>query len=453
MFFRNQFRYVLILSVLLSARLAGAVERLTLSQCLGNAFAADRTLKSAALQIKSAEEQQGANAAQRWPSLALTSGYTRIGEISSFSFPMNGRMTTLQFGTHNRVTLDLRSQMPLFTWWKLSNSIALAEQNTASSRLQAGQSRTALTDQVLRAFYAVLLNQAILNILHTNIERASRYAEISRRRFEAGQLSKLELLRAEVQLKNEQNGLQSAQGNLDKSIIYLAKTVGHPDSIIFAEGRLEPDAVQMDEAGIISRALQHRNDLLQLQLRRQISSRQAELVASADKPSVFMFAGYNVSNGFNPMQPDQFIDNWNVGVQISWPLFDGFATRRNVQTARINQQVAALQEEELAGLITMQIRQALVGIRQAESSIASQTGNLALAEEALKLAQTQFENGFSSSLELLDAQKALAQIELARVQAIFNHLMARIDLCRAMGNYEMFGEDLQKDQERINERR
>ena len=56
------------------------------------------------------------------------------------------------------------------------------------------------------------------------------------------------------------------------------------------------------------------------------------------------------------------------------------------------------------------------------------------------MAEKQYHDGLISSIEVLDAQHTLSQSELLRTQAIFNHIMTKVDLCRAMEDFEWFGE-------------
>ncbi len=64
-----------------------------------------------------------------------------------------------------------------------------------------------------------------------------------------------------------------------------------------------------------------------------------------------------------------------------------------------------------------------------------------LAKEALQVAEKQYRDGLISSIEVLDAQHTLSQSELLRTQAIFNHIMTKVDLCRVMENYSWFSRE------------
>ena len=99
---------------------------------------------------------------------------------------------------------------------------------------------------------------------------------------------------------------------------------------------------------------------------------------------------------------------------------------------------AQVQEQEIRDFISMQVRQNIITLKQAEQKIATQQENIVLAKETLSVAERQYRDGLISSLDVLDAQQTLSQSELMYTQAIFNHTMAKLDLCKAMQDYSWF---------------
>lgn len=428
----------IIISVGLMIRPGFGQDALTLEDCLQLAFKNSRMLQVADLAADIAVEQVAEARAQQWPSLGLSGLYTRIGKITSFTIPMGGVSRTFQFGTPNRVNLDLKLQLPLVTWGRINSTIEMSKIGQSLTDVQRRQKRVELTEQVLRAFYAVLLNEEVVQLRQVSVERAERHLKTAQDRFQAGLVPRLELLRAEVELKNAQSAWSEAQGNLEKSKIFLAKIIGRENDQVAVAGKFEFKPVRLDEAEIISKATSVRSDIQAIRLQQQMSQSQISLAKSGNKPNLFLFSGYNVVNGFDPLNPNKFVDNYNVGVQLAVPLFDGFATSHKVQQVELQQQQIRLQEQEINELIRLQVRQAIVALRQAEEKIQTQEQNISLAKQALQVAEQQYQDGLVSSIEVLDAQHTLSQSELLRTQAIFNHVMTKLDLCRAMEDFGWF---------------
>lgn len=413
-------------------------DALTMEDCLQQAFKNSRMLQAADLGTEIAIEQVAEAKAQLWPSIGVSWLYTRIGKITSFTIPMGGVSRTFQFGTPNRVNLDVKLQLPLFTWGRINSTIEMSQVGRSLAEVQRRQKKVELTEQVLRAFYAVLLNEEVVRLRQESVQRAERHLRTAQDRFQAGIVPRLELLRAEVELKNAQSALNEALGNLEKSKIFLAKVIGREGEQVAVAGKFEFKPIRLDEAEIISKATSVRSDIQAIRLQQQMSLSQISLAKSGNKPNLFLFSGYNVVNGFDPLNPDKFVDNYNVGVQLAVPLFDGFATSHKVQQAELQQQQIKLQEQEIADLIRLQVRQAMVALRQAEDKIKTQEENIILAKQALQVAEQQYRDGLISSIEVLDAQHTLSQSELLRTQAIFNHVMTKLELCRAMEDFGWF---------------
>jgi outer membrane protein len=401
---------------------------LTLEDCLELAFQNSRMLKVAEAK------------AQQLPALSLGGVYTRIGKITSFTIPMGDVNQKFQFGTPNRMNLDVKLQMPVFTWGRIPSLIEMSKVGGLLANVQHHQQKIGLTDQVLRAYYAVLLNEEVIRLRKESVQRAESHLKAAADRFQAGIVPRLDLLRAQVELKNAQSALSEAEGNLEKSKIFLAKVIGLNEKEISIRGTFQFERIDFDETEIISKAVSVRSDIEAIRLQQQMNQSQVSLAKSGNKPNLFLFSGYNVVNGFDPMNPDKFVDNYNIGVQLAVPLFDGFATSHKVQQAELQFEQTQLQEHEIKDLIKMQVRQAIIAMKQSEDKIKAQDENIILAKEALQVAEKQYRDGLISSIEVLDAQHTLSQSEVLKTQAIFNHIMTKVELCRAMENFEWFGE-------------
>ncbi len=418
--------------------------QLTLDECLKQAFEHSNLIKISKLDTRHAEKKFAETKAQRLPQINLSGMYTRIGEVTAFSIPMgpNGESRTFQFGTQNRMNLDVKMEFAAFTWGRISGSIQMSESGIKMSDLQHRQQVLQTTDQVLRAFYALLLNQEVIKLHQMNVQRAEKHYQVTKKRFNSGYIPKLEYLRAQVQLKNAETSHDEATGNLKKSTLFLAKLIGITDTDIEVTGAFERMPVTYSQTEWLERALSARTDMQILQIRQNMSEDEITIARSGNKPNLFLFSGYNVQNGFDPMDPNRFIDNWNVGAQVVIPLFDGFATSNKVQQAKLNLQSAQLQEQEIRQMIRLQIQQTIITMEQTRDKIMNQEKNIELARETLKVAETQYQNGHISSLEVLDAQQMLSQAELLHTQAIFNNIMAKLDLCKSIEDYSWFGNEL-----------
>ncbi len=188
-------KMLIIMAVWLMIRPGFSQNALTLEDCLQLAFQNSRMLQVADISMDIAVQQISESKAQQLPAISLSGIYTRIGKITSFTIPMGqaGEPRKFQFGTPNRVNVDLKLQMPVFTWGRISSLIDISKVGRSMAEVQRRQQKVNITDQVLRAYYAVLLNEEIIRLRQASVKRAESHLQVAQDRFNAGVVPRLEL--------------------------------------------------------------------------------------------------------------------------------------------------------------------------------------------------------------------------------------------------------------------
>jgi len=125
--------------------------------------------------------------------------------------------------------------------------------------------------------------------------------------------------------------------------------------------------------------------------------------------------------------------NWNVGVNLNWPLFQGGLTTGQSREARANLDAATAQiaSEQLS--IRVEIEQASLAIQSSKVVISAAQDAIVNARERLRLAEGRYEAGVGSIIELSDAQLAVLNAGAQRVQAEYSLALARAQLLSALG--------------------
>jgi outer membrane protein TolC len=132
-------------------------------------------------------------------------------------------------------------------------------------------------------------------------------------------------------------------------------------------------------------------------------------------------------NGWVP-----YVPNWDVGIVLSWPIFDG-TTRARVDASRAHEEenraiVDVVRHEEVA-----RVRIAYAAVDVARAALPSLQHSLDAARANYAQADARFRSGMATSVELADAetlrtdaeiQLALGQFELARARAAFGRAIA-----------------------------
>ena len=125
--------------------------------------------------------------------------------------------------------------------------------------------------------------------------------------------------------------------------------------------------------------------------------------------------------------------NWNAGISVSIPIFDGFSSKAKVDAAKARYEESRLQKEDTQDQIAVDIRQGCLDLRQSQAIIDYTKDNIEEAKEALKISEVSYDIGEGTNLDVLDSQVSLSQVEENLASAVYDYLMADAFLNKTMG--------------------
>ena len=118
---------------------------------------------------------------------------------------------------------------------------------------------------------------------------------------------------------------------------------------------------------------------------------------------------------------------------MSWPIFDGFRTRSNVNVARAQANIASLQLGQQREQVGLDVARARSELRRAIAAYEARRQTVAEATEAFQLATLRFSTGLSTQLEVSDAQLSMLNAQSGAVRSVYDLYLAAADLARALG--------------------
>ena len=137
---------------------------------------------------------------------------------------------------------------------------------------------------------------------------------------------------------------------------------------------------------------------------------------------------YNPNTGFNDDKTP-----WYLAFSASWDLWDGGARNARIRETASQARVAELQRQKLILAADEQVRVSWLRLARTEASIASLEHELSVAQENLKLAETEFQSGQATWLEVDTARLTLQRAELGKAQGEAERQLAAIALLAATG--------------------
>jgi outer membrane protein TolC len=163
----------------------------------------------------------------------------------------------------------------------------------------------------------------------------------------------------------------------------------------------------------------------------EIEDRQYVLDRSASRPHVRAFSGYEAYSERDPAGGPEFNYGGVVGINATWNIFDGYATKGRMQATRARREAAVEALAAARRSVASEVRSAFFDLQQAERVLESETENVQTADEALDMAKGNFAAGLGTQLDVLQAASDVTRTRTTRLSAIYLHNVALARLAHA----------------------
>jgi outer membrane protein len=291
--------------------------------------------------------------------------------------------------------------------------------------------------KVRKAYYGALLANEALNLMRSSLQNAEDNLKNVRLLLKQGIVSEYDELRASVGVENVRPMVIQSETNFSLALDNLRNTIGvtNRDEFVLTDSL----SFQSIDEEILKRA-----ESLVLELNPGLSAvkRQIELngaVVNAERsnylPTIAAFGQYQyqaAKNEFN-FSTNDFYKGSMVGLSLSLSLFQGFQTYARVEQAQLEQRKSEEQQVSLERTLQTGLHSVLGNLQQARKRVEVQGKTVEMAERGHKIVTTRFLSNAATQLEVNDAQLALTQARVNRVQAIYDYLVASADLDQLIG--------------------
>jgi outer membrane protein TolC len=234
-------------------------------------------------------------------------------------------------------------------------------------------------------------------------------------------------------LINARNQYRIAKNNLCNLLGYNLPRDVWEDIPLNLTDKLEAEPYEIKLPMAIEQALARRTELQALQRTEGLQRENVINAKAGYKPTVQAFAGYIWQSSEFTTDLAREFDGWEIGGQLSWNIFDGFATRGRVIQAKAQLAHATADLEDRARIIELEVRTDYSRFIEARETLESQQKVQEEAEEALRLAKARTDAGTGTQLDVLNAETQLTQARTTQVQALHDYDVARARFERAIG--------------------
>ena len=427
--------------LLLAARGAAAQEpivRLTLDDAIGRGLANSHRLAELQARKEGAEAAEAGRAAATMPSIALAGGYTRTNHVDEFGIAQPGQPLRLIYPDipdNYRARLDLN--WPVYSGGRTDalERAAAAERQAAGEDVAAARSDLRL--EVTRAFWALVSAIETERVLARSLDSIGAHVSDLRSRFDQGLIPPNDVLSAEAQQSRQRVLAIEARNTRGICEADLRRLIG-----LDTRDRIEPVATLENESvppsspdALLAEARAQRPERRAFADRADASRAREAAVAATARPQIGVNAGYDYARPNPRIFPRQgsWQDSWDASLNVSWPLFDGGKTKSDAAEATSGVRALRARLAELDSVIALDVRQRLSELEASRASVDAAEIGVRAATEARRVVGERFAAGVAASIDVVDAELAILQSQLDRVQAVASGRLAEARLYRALG--------------------
>jgi len=311
----------------------------------------------------------------------------------------------------------------------------LKNQYELSSAAKKIQIENTLID-VYTTFFNVARNQEQKNTLieayHISKERLDRVTAQQK----YGQKTSLDVLNAKVDANADSITLLSLTVQLENNIRNLNFLLGRDITTLFEVSNEVVLEENLTYEGLLEQLKSENNQLKQMQINQAISEQTLKINQTGWLPSVSSSVGYGIN--YNDNGPAGFFaiqqsNGFNAGLSLSWNIFDGGATKVNVQNAQIAIQNQELNAKRLSLNLENQLASFWAEYNTQKVIIQNEETNVKISNQNFLKSKELFNLGKITSLEYRQAQLNLINNKLNLLNATYNAKLAELQLKRFAG--------------------
>ncbi|MCL2075485.1 MAG: TolC family protein [Betaproteobacteria bacterium] len=312
---------------------------------------------------------------------------------------------------------------------------AIAQQDTT---------RQAVFLEAVQAFYQVHASAAAVEAAKTSETAAQKSLSAAESRLKAGVATSVDKLQAQTAFSQAELNLIRMEGMWRNAEGILANTLGlganhpvrlEPDELLFSDtladkiALVENISTRLD--AWMEAAKHERPDLRAAEAYYQAARAAVGVARSQGLPTLRFIAspGYQRRDGLDS-------HSGSVGLTLNIPLFSGFADSYRIRAAEVREEASAIELERLEQQTSLEVWQAWQELRTATQSLLATTTLFASAEAAERMTLGRYQAGVGNILDLLNAQSALADARLQRINAAYDWHISRAALARAIGRLD-----------------
>lgn len=324
----------------------------------------------------------------------------------------------------------INSSMTIYNGGYLNNDIKSKALSLQSANLTVQETANNITLSITQAFLNILLAKENITYLKQVLATSEAQLKQSQQRFDAGSISKKDLLQFQSQLASDNYNLVSANNSYQTNIVNLKQLLQLPASYqmeIAEPSSVEPQQAVVSLSTAMAAAQETRPEVKNGEIGVSIAQAELEKTKASRLPTVSL--GANLSSGFSDSRDAKYFSQLNnnfyqsLGATIAVPIFSRKLNKTNIAKSKISIEQAKLDLLNTKTVLNQQVEQAYISLRNAQAQFVAAQTQLNAAEESYRITDEQLKLGAVNAVDVMTQRNTYVQALQSFVQAKYSAVL------------------------------
>ncbi len=364
---------------------------------------------------------------------SLQGSVMRMGPVTSMTLPPQMGGGSIEMGADHDERATLSLTQPLYTGKRAEHTIGVARQGVdmAASGYDVASHKLALAAQ--ETAYGVLRAQQLAGVAEARVKAVTEHVKVAQAMQKEGLVAEFDVVQAQTELAGAQGDLIAARTAIEQVTAALRNIVNLPQTsqLTVRDGPSLPEP-EGTLSELIETAWEQRPEVRVAEAAVRLAQANVRLAAVDLKPMVGLTGQYTRNNATGISGSY----SWQIGIIVKQPLLDGGVKSAKVRAAQAKLHAAELRLASAKEQVALEVHQHFLSVDEATKKIETAGQGVTEARERQRMAQLRYREGLTPSIEVIDADTALAAAQARLANAQYDRALAVARLRSATGTVD-----------------
>ena len=407
-------------------------DSLSLSQILNEVIHNYPSIKKAQSDIVSSDAKIGLAKTAYLPDVNLAGSFTYLGPTTSLTMPGLG---SFELYPPDNYSAAINITESIYDFGKTEKNITLAKQSKELVDLSVDQLKQKLSGMLVGNFYSIVLIQEAVKIKEEELNTLNEHLQFVQKKAATGSATNYEILTTKVRISAIENQKTDLFNALQIQLSQLNSFLGkQQDTKLTVKKELLSPQIIASNDSLYNFAFNHRSEMKIAHQKSVLTDTRLKIVNAQNNPSLNFYGSGGIKNGyFNDKYQDVGKLNYVVGIGLKVPIFDANHSKYNKIQAQSDIQGNVQETELTRRSIVNEVVESKANAESALKKVSQSELQLEQAMQAYSLAETNFQAGGITNLDLLDSSTSVAESKLALLKTKIDYSVSFLKLKIALG--------------------